>query len=142
MNPKEMKSSIRTMNEAAWHDRDLDEAYRIYTDEFVFHRAPFPPVAGKEANFQGDKGMLSAFSNIKSVIHELVVEGDTVIAHWTWQGDHTGTLPALGIPATGKNVQFSGCSIYHFKDGMIVEQWEYGDMLGFMQQLGVIPTPG
>ena len=41
--------------------------------------------------------------------------------------------PALGIPATGKQVQFSGCSIYHFRDGKIVEQWEYGDLLGLMQ---------
>jgi len=30
----------------------------------------------------------------------------------------------------------------HFKDGKIAEQWEYGDMLGLLQQLGVIPALG
>jgi predicted ester cyclase len=55
---------------------------------------------------------------------------------------HTGTLQSMGIPATGKQVQFSGCSIYHFKDDKIVRQWEFGDLLGFLQQLGVIPSPG
>ena len=142
MKSEEMKSIIRKMNEASWHTQDLDEVYSFYSDEIVFHRVPFPPVEGKEANLEGDKGTLAAFSDIKSTIHELVVEGDTAIAHWTWQGLHTGTLPALGIPATGKQVQFSGCSIYHFKDGKIAEQWEYGDMLGFLQQIGVVPTPG
>jgi len=79
---------------------------------------------------------------LQSTIHELVVEGDTVVAHWTWQAIHTGTSPALGIPPTGKQIQFSGCSIYRFKDDQIVEQWEYGDMLGMLQQLGVIPPLG
>jgi steroid delta-isomerase-like uncharacterized protein len=86
--------------------------------------------------------MLSAFSETKSTIHELVMEGNTVVAHWTWQAVHAGTLPNLGIPATGKQIEFSGCTIYHFRGGKIMEQWEYGDLLGFMQQLGVIPTPG
>ena len=141
MTSKDRKSILLKMNEDSWHKRDLDEVYRLYADEIVFHRSPFPPVVGKEANRKGDEGMLSAFTETRSTIHELVVEGDTAIAHWTWQGKHTGTLLTLGIIATGKQVQFSGCSIYHFRDGKIVEQWEYGDLLGFMQQLGVIPSP-
>lgn len=142
MTPEEMKSIVRKMNEDSWHKRDLEKAYQPYADEIVFHRPPFPPVAGKEANRMSDEGMLSAFTETRSTIHELVVEGATAIAHWTWQAVHTGTLPTLGIPATGKQVQFSGCSIYHFRDGKIVEQWEYSDLLGFMQQLGVIPAFG
>jgi predicted ester cyclase len=35
-----------------------------------------------------------------------------------------------------------GCSVYHFRDDKIVEQWEYGDLLGMLQQLGVIPALG
>ena len=139
---EDMKSIVLKMNEDSWHKRDLDEVYQHYANEIEFHRPPFPPVTGKEANRQGDEGMLSAFTETRSTIHELVVEGDTVMAHWTWLGKHTGTLPTLGVPPTGKQVQFSGCSIYHFRDDQIVEQWEYGDLLGFMQQLGVIPVPG
>jgi steroid delta-isomerase-like uncharacterized protein len=141
MTPEEMKSAVLKANEDFWHKRDLDEAYRIVADEIVFHRPPFPSAVGKEVNRKGDEGMLAAFTETQSTIHELVVEGDTAVAHWTWQAVHTGTLPTMGIPPTGKQVQFSGCSIYHFKDGKIVEQWEYGDMLGFMQQIGVIPAP-
>lgn len=141
MTLEDMKSIIRMMNEASWHTRDLDEAYRFYADEIVFYRPPFPPVVGKESNRQDDEGMLAAFTETKSTIHEIVAEDDTAVARWTWQANHTGTLPALGIPASGKQVQFSGCSVYHFKDEKIVEQWEYGDLLGFMQQIGVVPSP-
>jgi predicted ester cyclase len=41
-----------------------------------------------------------------------------------------------------RTVRSVGCSVYHFRDGKIVEQWEYGDMLGLLQQLGVIPALG
>jgi hypothetical protein len=32
--------------------------------------------------------------------------------------------------------------VYHFRDGLLVEQWEFGDNLGLLQQMGVIPTMG
>lgn len=32
--------------------------------------------------------------------------------------------------------------IDHIVDGKIKERWTIGDLLGMMQQLGVIPTPG
>jgi len=40
MTPEEMKSAVLQMNEDSWHKRDLDEAYRLYADEIVFHRPP------------------------------------------------------------------------------------------------------
>ena len=142
MTPGDMKTALAKMNDDAWHRRDLDAAYEIYSDDVVFQRVPFPPVVGKEANVQADAGTLAAFTDVRSTIDEMIVDGDTAVIRWTWEGTHTGTSPSLGIPATGKHVSFAGCSVYHFKDGKIVEQWEYGDMLGMLQQLGVIPALG
>jgi steroid delta-isomerase-like uncharacterized protein len=139
MNPEEMKAAIIKMNEDAWHSRDLGAAYDVYSDAVVFQRVPFPPVVGKEANMQADADTLDAFDDVRSTIDAVIVEGDTAALRWTWEGTHTGTLPSLGIPATGQRVRFSGCSVYHFRDGKIVQQWEYGDLLGFLQQLGAIP---
>jgi steroid delta-isomerase-like uncharacterized protein len=139
MNPEEMKAAIIKMNEDAWHRRDLGAAYDVYSDDVVFQRVPFTPVVGKEANMQADADTLDAFDDVRSTIDAVIVEGDTAALRWTWEGTHTGTLPSLGIPATGRRVRFSGCSVYHFRDGKIVQQWEYGDLLGFLQQLGAIP---
>jgi len=140
MTAEEMKAALVKMNDDAWHKKDLDAAYEIYSDDVVFQRIPFPPVVGKAANMQADAGTLAAFSDVRSTIDEMIVEGDTAVLRWTWEGVHTGTSPSLGIPATGKGVKFVGCSVYHFRNGKIVEQWEYGDMLGLLQQLGVIPA--
>jgi steroid delta-isomerase-like uncharacterized protein len=132
--------SILTQMQADICLGNLDAVYRYIADGYVFHRAPLPDVVGKEANRKGDEAMLSAFTNNRMTVHEIAVEGNTAAMHYTWQADHTGPSPALGIPASGKTVKLSGCMLYHWKDGKIIEQWDYTDMLGLMQQLGLVPA--
>jgi steroid delta-isomerase-like uncharacterized protein len=142
MNTEEMKAALIKMNDDAWHKRDVDAAYEPYADNIVFERIPFPPVVGKEANKQADQATLAAFSDVRSTSDDLLIDGEKAVIRWTWEGTHSGTSPALGLPATGKRVQFTGCSVYCFREGKIAQQWEYGDMLGMLQQLGVIPAFG
>jgi len=63
-----------------------------------------------------------------------------VVLRWTAQDRHTGEL--LGIPPTGKQVTFTGITIYHLAAGKIVEERGEEDALSFMQQLGVVPPMG
>ena len=139
MNPEETKAVLRKMMIDVYEKGDLGAAYQYYADGVVFQRVPFPPVAGAEANRKADEAMLAAFTENRVTVHEIVVEGDTAIMHWTWEGVHSGVSPALGIPPTGKQIKISGCSVYHWRENQIFEQWEYSDMLGLLQQLGVIP---
>jgi steroid delta-isomerase-like uncharacterized protein len=141
MLPKEMKSVLTKMQDDLCKG-NLEAVYQYIADDYVFHRPPLPDAVGKEANRKGDEAFLTAFSNNRVTIHEIVVEGDTAAMHYTWQAVHTGVSPNLGIPPTGKELKMSGCMIYHWKGDKIVEQWDYTDMLGMMQQLGLIPTAG
>lgn len=70
----------------------------------------------------------------------LVAEGDMVVVRETYQLRHKGEFQ--GIPPTGKDVSVTGTEIYQVADGKFVAQWVEGDMLGLMQQLGALPTPG
>lgn len=118
----------------------LDEFFAHIAPGFVFHRPPFPDVIGLEANRQSDETMGAAFSDSVVHIEELIVEGDRSVLRYTWEAVHTGVSPSLGIPPTGKRVKAPGCSVYHWKEGQIVEMWDYIDMLGLLQQVGVIPV--
>jgi steroid delta-isomerase-like uncharacterized protein len=142
MNTEEMKAVLVKMNDDAWHKRDLEAAYAIYSDDIVFQRIPFPPVVGKKANMQADADMLAAFTETRSAIEDVIVEGNTGVLRWSWEAVHSGPSASLGIPATSKRVRLVGCSVYRFREGKIVEQWEFGDMLGLLQQLGVLPALG
>jgi predicted ester cyclase len=63
-----------------------------------------------------------------------------VATRFTLRGTHQG--PFFGIPPTGKQVHVTGITIHRIVNGKIVEQRVEMDMLGLMQQLGVIPAPG
>jgi predicted ester cyclase len=51
---------------------------------------------------------------------------------------HAGEF--MGIPATGRRVTLAGIDISRIEDGRIAEHWIQCDMLGFLEQLGAIPT--
>jgi steroid delta-isomerase-like uncharacterized protein len=67
-----------------------------------------------------------------------IAEGDKVVVRWTARGTPKGVF--LGIPPTGKQVIWTGITIYRIADGKVVEERGEEDALGLMQQLGVIPA--
>jgi predicted ester cyclase len=62
-----------------------------------------------------------------------------VVNHVLWGGTNTGVLN--GMPATGRAFRNEAVVIDRFAGGVIVERREIGDLLGMMQQLGLIPGP-
>ena len=82
----------------------------------------------------------SAFPDLQGTIDDLFAEGDRVAVRLTWRGTNGGSFN--GMPPTNKAVAFSSTSIFRVANGKIAENWAQVDMLGLMQQLGVIPRPG
>jgi predicted ester cyclase len=48
----------------------------------------------------------------------------------------------VDIPPTGKEVEFTGISVYRIEGDMIAESWTEEDDLGLMRQIGAVPEPG
>ena len=80
----------------------------------------------------------AAFSDINFVVQEVVESGDAAAVRWTCTGRHTGDQ--MGIAASGKPVAFGGMAIVHFRDGKITESFDQWDRLGFLTQIGALPT--
>jgi steroid delta-isomerase-like uncharacterized protein len=86
-----------------------------------------------------DAMVFEAFPDVQYTLNDLLAEGEQVVARFTARGTQTGAFQ--GIPATGKVVAMSAIAIYRVVGGKVVEQWLEYDMLGLLQQLGVIPAP-
>ncbi len=103
-----------------------------------------PPIPGLKPGLDGIKQAFRVFTAAHPdgahVIHDLIAEGDRVVARVTGTGTHTGEL--MGIPPTGKRLEMTGIVIYRIEGGKIVERWAQHDVFGLMQQLGVIPKRG
>jgi len=83
---------------------------------------------------------LAAFPNGHNTVDAQLGEGDYSMMHLTFSGTHTGAL--MDIPPTGKQVTIDGMEMWRFTpDSKMAEGWAVFDLLGLMQQLGVIPTP-
>jgi predicted ester cyclase len=80
----------------------------------------------------------TAFPDIHMTIEDEVGEGDKVVQRATVHGTHKGNL--MGIPPTGKQITMAFMSIVRYADGKWVESRALADLLGMMQQLGIVPT--
>lgn len=113
----------------------LDE---FLSPDFVTH-TPFPGIPPTREGAKQIFRVFVASAPGTHVIEDLIAEGDKVVGRITANGTHEGEL--LGIPRTGKQIRMTGMTIWRIADGTIVEHWSEMNVLGLLQQLGVIPTP-
>lgn len=142
MSLEEMKTKIRWVNKEVWLKGNLDALDEIYSADCVLHSPPLPDVCGLEAVKEHKAGILDAYSDIQIAHAEMIGEGDRIVYRYTWRARHTGQSQTLPIPPTGKEVGMEKCVVVCIADDRIVEEFEYADYLGFLQQLGVVPPLG
>ena len=139
MSVEENKALVRRYFEAIDARRDPAVVDEFLAPDFVSHN----PSPGFGPDREGQKGafahFLAAAPDSTHVIEAMVAEGDRVVTRLTARGTQTGAL--FGILPTGKHVTMTGIAIHRIANGKIVEHWHEIDMLGGLQQLGVVPTP-
>jgi predicted ester cyclase len=76
----------------------------------------------------------------------LIAENDYVVARWLGGGKHTGeaffNFPVGSLPQanSGKEIRFTGTTIFKLRDGKIVEETGEEAALLALQQLGLVQS--
>jgi steroid delta-isomerase-like uncharacterized protein len=138
---EESKAVMREYLEAFWNQGDVDAADRYVASDVVLHdlAESEPPLSPGVAGLKEIHGVFRlAMPDFKLTIDDMIGEDDLVVIRWTGEGTHTG--PFMDIPATHKTARFTAISIARIADGKMVEGWQNMDVMGLMQQLGVIPS--
>ena len=138
MSLQENRALVRRFVEEVQCQHNLAALDELFSPDFVDHSGMTDPptLAGSRQFFSM---MFAAFPDMRFAIRQQIAEGDKVLTHKTLQGTQLG--PFMGIPATGKAVAVDVMDIFTVAGGKITEHWTVGDMLGMMQQLGVVPGP-
>ena len=118
--------------------RNLDAWREICTPDYQLHFAGEAPKSLEE-HIQANKAMPEAFPDFRHTIEDIVAQGDRAVFRVTLHGTHQGTF--MGIPATGKAIQYTAMGMARFRDGKIAEMWMEADFLGLFQQLGMELRP-
>ena len=129
MSVEDNKALVRREQQELWnHTGNLDAAEELFAAEQV------------EAARQEAADYRRGFPDVANTIEDLIAEGDKVVARWRSRATHQGEY--MGITPTGKNVEFTGISMYRIEGGKIAESWNSEDQFGLMRQLGAVPESG
>jgi predicted ester cyclase len=138
---EENKALMRRMYEEIHNKGNMAAVDELVAANFVDHNAPDPGLPpGPEGIKQTFTMFHNAFPDFHVTVEDMLAEGDKVVARLTITGTHKGDL--IGIAPTGKQVTLGVIDIARIAGGKMVERWGQEDMLGMMQQLGVVPPPG
>jgi predicted ester cyclase len=117
---------------------DLTNVSDFIAPNYIGHFSGFPPVSGLDGFRQFLTMQNDAFSDRSVTFEDVIAEDENVAVRLTFRGTHTGEL--MGIPPTGRKVEYQAMNILHLVDDKCVEQWAVLDTMRMMQQLGVIPA--
>ena len=119
---------------------NLDILDELVAPDYLDHNPP--PFPGLHAGLDGLKQAFRIFREATPGHHQIedqIAEGDKVVTRLTSYGKHEGDLP--GTPRTGNDLKMTSITIHRIANGKLVEKWAEKDVLGFLQQIGVIPSP-
>lgn len=130
---------VRDACRAVWSEGDVSRIGEFYAENF---QADYP-MADWGSGLEGIRDyVLEVKGGIPDYferIDKLIDAGDHIIVRLTITGTHTGTF--LGVPATGKSLEFRDVTACRVENGKIVEQWGLSDYMTFFMQLGLIELP-
>lgn len=134
MSTKENKALVRRVFEEL-NGQSLHIVDEVMVPDYVHHDPSLPPdmQQGRDNYRNGVAMFYSAFPDLTCTIEDQIAEGDKVVTRLSWRGTHRGDL--MGIPATGKQVQFGMMAIHRIANGKVEEGWVSFDAMGMMQQL-------
>src|SRR5258708_3995584 len=85
------------------------------------------------------KSFIGALPDLRAVEQDIVAESDLVVIRLVVTATQREAL--LGVPASGRTVQWNAVDIYRIRDGRISEEWAADDIAAIMSQLGAFSPP-
>jgi steroid delta-isomerase-like uncharacterized protein len=118
----------------AFNAGNTDECLARIAPDFIINLAELPePMHGREAWRQNFETMKHAFPDVQAHIEDIVAAHDKVAVRLRIRGTHSGEF--LGIPATGRAIDYVSHEFYRIADGLVAEEWICSDMASLLRQL-------
>ena len=84
-------------------------------------------------------GVVAAFPDAHVTIDDIFGQGDQVVVRVVVSGTQEGAI--LGIPASGRFVQWDGVDVYRLSDGKISNIWAGDDWTAILNDTGTFKAP-
>ncbi len=132
------KALTQEMYRAVAAGGDVDAAVDRYMAEDFFEHEDIPGMDNtRDTPRQLFKMLHAAITDFDVEVHELLQDGDKVVARVSFVGTHTGDF--MGVPASGNPVHINAIDILQFRGDQCAAHWGVMDMAGAMAQMGAVP---
>lgn len=125
---------VKNFYDVVINQKNLDAIGDFLTEDFI-HNGELRGLEGQKEIIQ--QNFFNEFPDIKVNCEFFVCENDLVSVHNIWSGTHKGNF--LGVPATGKHVEWRANAIVKIKEGKLIKAWDENDFLTLFMQLGAFP---
>jgi steroid delta-isomerase-like uncharacterized protein len=131
---------VREFVARVFNEHHPERAREYVTSDVVWHGGSLGTVSGVENMVALLNAFIGALSDLYAEEQDVIASGDLVAMRFVVTATHTRDL--LGIPATGRRVQWDAVDVYRIADdGKISEEWALDDMAAFASQLGALSLP-
>ena len=118
----------------AFNSGDAGQCLALAAPDLIMNLAELPePRHGRDVWRQGFEMMKHAFPDLQAHIDDIVAAQDKVAVRLRFRGTHCGEF--LGIPATGRTIEYVSHEFYRIADRLIAEEWICSDMATLLRQL-------
>ncbi len=136
---------MKTLDDA-WNAKDWETFKKRHAENVAVYWPGQPePTRGRHAHHEEAVGFFKAFDNHldNNPYKILFGSGDYTCSVARWTGTNIG--PFMGpdgrtIPATNRKFELEFCTVAHWKNGEIVEEKLFYDLVGLLKQLGITLT--
>ena len=123
--------------------REDDAKLRAYfAEDYVFH-GPGGDLSFDELSAYF-ASLRAAFSDLRLVREQIIVEGNFLAARTMFSGDFTGVFtssPIGPVEPTGQHVEWEAINTFRYDDDeRLAEEWVQTDYRSFLAKLGVTAT--
>lgn len=129
--------TVTRISQEVWSEGNLDVLSELMASDIGGQLPGIPELRTREDYKEAVQTYRAAFPDFDVEVTEIVSTDDVVTIRYTVRGTHEGEL--MGIAPTGTEVEMNGSAIIHLEDGRVVEEWNYGDMISLLQQVGAMP---
>ena len=120
---------IREANDVLLNQGAVDRVADFFDPSFVVH-ATGGDQSGRDVIENYVTAIREAFPDLHVEIEVLATEGDRVVWRRTNRATHQGDF--MGVPASGRTLEWYDIVVTRYQDGMIAEEWGESGLPGVL----------
>ena len=145
MSAEENLNLMKTLDDS-WNSQDLTVFRKRHAKDCIIRWPNQPPTLGIEAHEQEALSFFKTFPDqhlVNNPYKTMIAQGDWTCTIAEFTGTMTGPMKmadGIVIPPTNKSFKVDFCTVAHWKNGEIVEENLFYDLMGMLRQIGVMPA--